>query len=158
MARASGMPSSEPTPPGWLVLLRIAVTWPLAAAGFVLLWAGLNAGWGATLDAVIAPAVFAESCQRLAGTTAPLTGYTPRRTGRRGALVEAPKCHFGARPVGMSEATWDREFAAREFWLYLAANGLFLFLNIFAAVIGTVWLALLVDRLIGRLRRAWSPG
>jgi hypothetical protein len=158
MARASGMPPSEPTPPGWLVLLRIAVTWPLAAATFVLRWAGLNAGWGAALDAAIAPAVFAEPCQRPAGTTAPLTGSTHRRTGRRGGLIEAPQRQFGAWPVGMSEATWDREFAARESWLSIAANLRVLFLDIFAAVIGAIWLALLVDRLIGRLRRAWSPG
>jgi len=134
---------------GWADLLKFLVAIPITVGVFFVVWALLNVGWTALLQRHITPAVFAEPCQRLAATSAELTGYIKRETSRRGKLLRFARCHFGEREVVVYDPVWSREFSSREFWLLLVVDGIGLVVCLSCALAGTLWLAATIYSRIG---------
>lgn len=105
-------------PAGWLILLRMLLGMVIGGLLFVLLWAGLNFGFGTSLDGPIGALVMEQPCQRLARTSERLTGYTPGKASRNGRSSPSV-CHFSSRSVTVVGQTDDIGFASREGLLIL---------------------------------------
>lgn len=79
---------------------------------FVPLWAGLNFAFGTALDGPIGAWVMERPCQRLAGTTEPLSRYT---LGTGKARLSSSVCHFASGKVRVADRPTDGlGFTARE--------------------------------------------
>jgi len=78
---------------------------------FVPAWAGMNFAFGTALDGPIGAFIMEPPCQRLAGTTEPLTRYT---LGTGKVRVSASVCHFGSRRVRVDGPTDGLGFTGRE--------------------------------------------
>src|SRR5690606_32836135 len=78
---------------------------------FVPLWAGLNFTFGTALDGPIGAVVMEMPCQRLAGTSEPLTRYTLAK----GKRASSSTCHFASGPVRVVGQTDGLGFTWREF-------------------------------------------
>jgi hypothetical protein len=93
-------------------LLGLLVSWVVGCLLFVPLWAGLNFGFGTALDGPIGAFVMETPCQRLAGTTEPLTRYT---LGGGKARVSSSVCHFASGGVRVADGQTDGlGFTGRE--------------------------------------------
>jgi hypothetical protein len=80
---------------------------------FVPLWAGLNFAFGTALDGPIGAFVMEPPCQRLAGTTEPLSYYT---LGRGKSRLSSSVCHFASGPIRVADGPTDGlGFTKREF-------------------------------------------
>jgi hypothetical protein len=156
MTQPATPPPIDELTPGWLVLLKILLGFVTGGVIFVLLWAGLNWSWATVLETTIAPAVFEEPCQRLTGAADRLTRFSKRSTSRTGRLIQRAICHFGERATPVNEATWSKEFEAREFGVFLL-EGAGLFACIFGAILGTVALMIRAGRAWDRLAARWIP-
>jgi hypothetical protein len=78
-------------------LVGLVLSWLVGCVLFVPLWAGLNFAFGTALDGPIGAYVMEGPCQRLAGTTEPLSRYT---LGRGKSRVSSSVCHFVSGPLG----------------------------------------------------------
>ena len=86
---------------------------------FVPLWAGLNFVFGTALDGPIGAFVMESPCQRLVGTTEPLTRYT---LGKGKSRLSSSVCHFASGPVRVADRpTEGLGITWREF-VYLAVG------------------------------------
>ena len=84
---------------------------------FVPLWAGMNFAFGTALDGPIGAFVMERPCQRLAGTTEPLTRYT---LGHGKVRLSSSVCHFSSGPRRVADGrTEELGFKGREL-AYLA--------------------------------------
>ena len=127
------------------VMLGCFVGWLL----FVPLWAVLNFGFGTALDGPIGAFVMETPCQRLAGTTEPLSRYS---LGKGKGRASSSVCHFASGPIRVADGrTEGLGFTGREF-AYIVIG----FAGYAVCVFGAAVLAALIVRTGGRLfARAW---
>jgi hypothetical protein len=93
-------------------LLGLAFSCLVGSLLFVSLWAGMNFAFGTALDGPIGAFVMERPCQRLAGTTEPLSRYT---LGRGGARLSSSVCHFASGPRRVADGRTDGlGFTGRE--------------------------------------------
>jgi hypothetical protein len=137
--------------PGWAMLVQVLLSFLVGGVLFVVLWAGLNFVFGTALDTAIGAFFMEQPCQRLAGTTERLTGYTPGRASR-GTRSTPSVCHFGSRSVVVAGPTDALGFPEREFQLIVI--GLVGYALCFiGAGLATFYLIGQGWRLVGRLIR-----
>jgi hypothetical protein len=117
---------------------------------FVPLWAGLNFAFGTALDGPIGAFVMEPPCQRLAGTTEPLSRYT---LGHGKARLSSSVCHFASGPIRVADGRTDGlGFTGRELaYLVLGFAGYALCLA--GALVLTVSMVRVGRRLLGL---AWA--
>lgn len=128
-------------------VVGLLVSWVVGCLLFVPLWAGLNFGFGTALDGPIGAFVMETPCQRLAGTTEPLSRYT-LGTGR--VRPSSSVCHFASGPVRVADGRTDGlGFTWREL-AYLVLG----FVGYAACFAGAMFLTVLVVRAGRRLSQA----
>ena len=94
--------------------LGLLLSWLVGSLLFVPLWAGLNFAFGTALDGPIGVFVMEPPCQRLAGTTEPLSRYTLGRGNKMRASSSV--CHFASGPLRVADRpTEGLGFTGREF-------------------------------------------
>lgn len=91
--------------------LALVLCFLVGALLFVPLWAGLNFAFGTALDGPIGGFVMEAPCQRLAGTTEPLSRYT---LGGGKVRLSSSVCHFASGPLRVDGATDGLGFTGRE--------------------------------------------
>ena len=92
----------------------LLLSWLVGSLLFVPLWAGLNFAFGTALDGPIGAFVMEAPCQRLAGTTEPLSRYALGRGNKMQASSSV--CHFASGPIGVADRPTDGlGFTGREF-------------------------------------------
>lgn len=101
-------------------VLGMLVSFLVGCLLFVPAWAGLNFAFGTALDGPVGAVIMQEPCQRLAGTTEPLTRYA-LGSGGKGRRLSASVCHFGSRRVRVDGPTDGLGFTGREL-LYLVVG------------------------------------
>lgn len=128
-------------------LIGLVVSGLLGCLLFVPLWAGLNFAFGTALDGPIGAFVMETPCQRLAGTSEPLSRYT---LGAGGVRVSSSVCHFASGPIRVADRPTDGlGFTWRELaYLVLGFAGYAL------CFAGAMVLAVLLVRAGRRLLRA----
>jgi hypothetical protein len=127
-------------------LLGLVVSWIVGCLLFVPLWAALNFAFGTALDGPIGAFVMETPCQRLAGTTEPLSRYT---LGGGKVRVSSSVCHFASGPIRVADrATDGLGFAWREL-VYLVIG----FVGYGASFAGALGLTIFLARTL-RFRRA----
>lgn len=93
-------------------LIGLAFSCLVGTLLFVPLWAGMNFAFGTALDGPIGAFVMERPCQRLAGTTEPLSRYT---LGHGGARLSSSVCHFASGPRSVADGrTGGLGFTGRE--------------------------------------------
>jgi hypothetical protein len=129
----------QAAPSGWVILGRMMVSLLIGGVVFILLWAGLNFGFGNLLDGPIGAFVMEQPCRRLARTNERLTGYSPGKAGSGERAISPSVCHFGSRPAFVAGQTDGLGFTQREG--LLIAGGLVGYLLCFImALVGAVYL------------------
>ena len=99
-------------------LLGCALIWLLGCLLFVPLWAVLNFAFGTALDGPIGVFIMETPCQRLVGTTEPLSRYSLGKGRRASSSV----CHFASGSIRVADRpTEGLGFTGREF-VYLAVG------------------------------------
>jgi len=94
--------------------LGLLLSWLVGSLLFVPLWAGLNFAFGTALDGPIGVFVMEPSCQRLTGTTEPLTRYSLGRGNKMRASSSV--CHFESGSIRVADRpTEGLGFTGREF-------------------------------------------
>lgn len=127
----------EAMPPSTLVGLMLSLL--VGSLLFVPLWAGMNYAFGTALDGPIGAFVMESPCQRLVGTTEPLTRYT---LSSGGARVSSSVCHFASGPIRVDDRpTEGLGFRGREF-VYLAIG----FAGYAVCLVGALVLTVLLVR------------
>jgi hypothetical protein len=125
-------------------VLVLVLGWLVGCLLFVPLWAGLNFAFGTALDGPIGAFVMEPPCQRLAGTTEPLSRYTLSKGKRR---LSSSVCHFASGPIRVGDRPTDGlGFAGREF-VYLMIG----FAGYAVCLAGAMVLAVLLPRGGGRV-------
>lgn len=100
-----------------LTLVGLLLSLVVGSLLFVPLWAGMNYAFGTALDGPIGAFVMETPCQRLVGTTEPLTRYS---LGTGSARPSSSVCHFASGPIRVADRpTEGLGFTGREF-AYLA--------------------------------------
>ncbi len=128
-------------------LVGLVLSWVVGCVSFVPLWAGLNFVFGTALDGPIGAFVMEGPCQRLAGTTEPLSRYTLSRGKSR---VSSSVCHFASGPIRVADGRTDRlGFTGREL-VYLVIG----FAGYGACFAGAIALTVVVVRSGRRLTSA----
>ncbi|MEQ1773598.1 MAG: hypothetical protein ABL891_07425 [Burkholderiales bacterium] len=139
--------AEQVAPSGGLILGRMMVDLLIGGVLFILLWAGLNFGFGTLLDGPIGAFVMEPPCQRLARTNERLTGYSPGKAGGGGRATSPSVCYFGSRAVKVAGQTDGLGFTAREGLLIV--GGLVGYMLCFiTALVGAVYLVGLGRRLV----------
>lgn len=137
------------TEPGTPSLIALLVSWIAGTLLFIPLWALLNFAFGTALDGPIGAFILETPCQRLAGTTEPLSRYAIG-TGR--VRLASSVCHFASGPVRVDGPTDGLGFTEREL-AYLVLG----FAGYAACFVGALVLAICVIRASRRVfARAWS--
>jgi hypothetical protein len=140
----------------------LLLSWLVGSLLFVPLWAGLNFVFGTALDGPIGAFVMEEPCQRLAGTTEPLSRYALGRGNKMQASSSV--CHFASGPIHVADRPTDGlGFTGREFaYLMLGFVGYALCFG--GALVLAFWLVRAGRRLVafalgraGLGRREQSP-
>jgi hypothetical protein len=144
------------TLPRWTTPVLVLLGVPGGLLFCWVLWAGLTWSWTQLFTALVAPCVMEPPCQRLADTTARLTGYTQRATGRSGQMIRRAKCQFGARQIVVDDSTWEQAFQARELGLFLL-DGALLVVCLGGAIISTIQLGILAMRGWASLTASTAP-
>ncbi len=137
---------------GWVILGRMLVDLFIGGALFVLLWAGLNFGFGTLLEGPIGAFVMEQPCQRLARTEERLAGYAPGTAGSRGMAISPSVCYFDSRSVVVAGQIDNLGFTHREGLLILGGLAGYLLCFILAAFCA-VYLVGLGRRLLRSLLR-----
>ena len=147
--------TTQAQPSGWLILVRMLLGFFIGGVLFILLWAGLNFGFGTALDGPIGAFIMEPPCQRLARTNERLTGYSPGKAGGGGRAISPSVCYFGSRRITVTGQTDGLGFTQREG--LLIAGGLVGYAVCFIlAAVGAVYLVGLCRRLMPFLRH--PPG
>ncbi|HEU5072699.1 MAG TPA: hypothetical protein VFU02_00965 [Polyangiaceae bacterium] len=129
-------------------LLGLMVSGLVGSLLFVPLWAGLNYAFGTALDGPIGAFIMEPPCQRLAGTTEPLSRYT---LGTGTVRVASSVCHFASGPIHVDDRPTDGlGFRGREL-VYLLVG----FVGYAACLAGAVLLSFFLVR-AGRLFFAFA--
>ena len=139
--------AAQAEPPGWLILVRMLLGFLIGGVLFILLWAGLNFGFGTMLDGPIGAFIMEPPCQRLARTSERLTGYSPGKAGGGGRANSPSVCYFGARRVIVAGQTDGLGFTQRE-GLLIAGGLVGYSLCFIIALVGAVYLVALCRRLM----------
>ena len=100
------------------LLVGLVLSWLAGSLLFVPLWAGMNFAFGTTLDGPIGVFIMEPPCQRLAGTTEPLSRYT---LGTGKVRLSSSVCHFASGPIRVDGRTDGLGFTGREF-VYLVVG------------------------------------
>lgn len=134
---------------GTSTLLGLLLSWLVGSLLFVPSWAGMNYAFGTALDGSIGAFLMERPCQRLAGTTEPLSRYT---LGTGKVRVSSSVCHFASGPIHVDDRPTDGlGFRGREF-AYLLVG----FVGYAACFAGALLLTVLLTMLLRRAaRRAW---
>jgi hypothetical protein len=144
--------TEQAAPSGWVILGQMMVNLLVGSVLFILLWAGVNFGFGTLLDGPIGAFVMEQPCQRLAHTNERLTGYSPGKAGGGGRAISPSVCYFGSRRVIVAGQTDGLGFTQREGLLIV--GGLVGYLLCFiSALVGAVYLVGLGRRLVRGLLR-----
>ncbi len=85
-------------------LVRLAFSCFVGSLLFVPLWAGMNFAFGTALDGPIGAFVMEPPCQRLAGTTEPLSRYT---LGNGKARFSSSVYQFASGPIRVADGRTD---------------------------------------------------
>jgi len=85
-------------------LVALAFSCLVGSLLFVPLWAGMNFAFGSALDGPIGAFVMERPCQRLAGTTEPLSRYT---LGHGKVQLSSSVCHFASGPRRVADGRTD---------------------------------------------------
>jgi hypothetical protein len=93
-------------------LVGLAFSCLVGSLLFVPVWAGMNFAFGTALEGPIGAFVMERPCQRLAGTTEPLSRYT---LGRGKVRLSSSVCHFASRSIRVADGRTDGlGFTGRE--------------------------------------------
>jgi len=93
-------------------LVGCALSWLVGCVLFVSSWAGLNFAFGTALDGPIGAFVMEAPCQRLTGTTEPLSRYT---LGKGKSRLASSVCHFASGSIRVADRRTDGlGFTGRE--------------------------------------------
>jgi len=111
MKSQSPFEGDEPQPTSRLV--GLVLSYLVGSLLFVPLWAGMNFAFGTALDGPIGAFVMERPCQRLAGTTEPLSRYS---LGHGKVRLSSSVCHFASGTVRVADGRTDGlGFTGREF-------------------------------------------
>jgi len=121
---------------------------------FVPLWAGMNFVLGTALDGPVGVFVMETPCQRLSGTTEPLSRYT---LGKGKSRLSSSVCHFASGPIRVADRRTDGlGFTGREF-VYLILGFAGYALCFAGAMVLAVSIVRVGQRLLGLERRRHRP-
>ncbi len=88
-------------------LLGFAFSCLVGSLLFIPSWAGLNFAFGTALDGPIGAYVMEPPCQRLAGTSEPLSLLSRYTLGQGKARSSSSVCHFASGPTRLADRRTD---------------------------------------------------